>query len=58
MSLEGLIVRTAVPSYVGPCPGPRCFRPARCSHPRGWRTEVLAGLVVALALVPEARRYG
>ncbi|MET8556813.1 hypothetical protein ABZV64_17895 [Streptomyces sp. NPDC004959] len=56
--MEGLIARTAVLSFVGPCPGPRCSRPARCSVPRGWRTEVLAGFVVALALVSEARRYG
>ncbi|MYR24702.1 sulfate permease, SulP family [Streptomyces sp. LcepLS] len=36
-------------------PGPRRrFLPAWCSDPRVWRTEVLAGLVVALALIPEA----
>ncbi|WP_435246558.1 hypothetical protein [Streptomyces sp. NRRL F-5630] len=58
MSLEGLIVRTTAPTFLGPCPGPRCSRPARCSHPRGWRTEVLAGFVVALTLVSEGRRYG
>ncbi|MEU3492223.1 SulP family inorganic anion transporter [Kitasatospora cineracea] len=28
--------------------------PAWCSDPKVWRTEVLAGLVVALALIPEA----
>ncbi|MFB7949335.1 SulP family inorganic anion transporter [Kitasatospora phosalacinea] len=28
--------------------------PAWCSDPKAWRTEVLAGLVVALALIPEA----
>ncbi|MGW4807787.1 SulP family inorganic anion transporter [Kitasatospora sp. NPDC004272] len=33
----------------------RSFRvPAWCSDPKVWRTEVLAGLVVALALIPEA----
>ncbi|MFI5527711.1 SulP family inorganic anion transporter [Kitasatospora sp. NPDC051853] len=30
------------------------FRPDWLSDPRVWRTEVLAGLVVALALIPEA----
>jgi sulfate permease, SulP family len=33
---------------------PRPFRPAWLSSPRVLRTEVLAGLVVALALIPEA----
>lgn len=32
----------------------RALRPDWLSDPRVWRTEVLAGLVVALALIPEA----
>ncbi|MCX5208523.1 anti-sigma factor antagonist [Kitasatospora sp. NBC_00240] len=32
----------------------RAPRPDRLSDPKVWRTEVLAGLVVALALIPEA----
>ncbi|EID53569.1 SulP family inorganic anion transporter [Saccharomonospora xinjiangensis] len=35
-------------------PGRRGLRPDWLSDPRVWRTEVLAGLVVALALIPEA----
>lgn len=32
----------------------RALKPDWISDPKVWRTEVLAGLVVALALVPEA----
>lgn len=32
----------------------RCLKPDWLSDPKVWRTEVLAGLVVALALIPEA----
>ncbi|CAM5727034.1 hypothetical protein SBADM41S_09162 [Streptomyces badius] len=32
----------------------RGLKPDWISHPKVWRTEVLAGLVVALALIPEA----
>ncbi|MFJ4435210.1 SulP family inorganic anion transporter [Streptomyces sp. NPDC088923] len=41
-------------SGVAPRAGLRRSLPAWCSDPRVWRTEVLAGLVVALALIPEA----
>ncbi|MGW1123602.1 SulP family inorganic anion transporter [Streptomyces sp. NPDC002526] len=33
---------------------PRALKPDWISDPKVWRTEVLAGLVVALALIPEA----
>ncbi len=38
------------------CPRPRArgLKPDWISDPKVWRTEVLAGLVVALALIPEA----
>ncbi|EDY46577.1 sulfate permease [Streptomyces sp. SPB074] len=48
---------TAPPSPAPASPAPASRRrllPAWCSDPRVWRTEVLAGLVVALALIPEA----
>ncbi len=32
----------------------RGLKPDRLSDPKAWRTEILAGLVVALALIPEA----
>lgn len=47
----------ALPSAVTPAPLSarlRGLKPDWLSDPRVWRTEVLAGLVVALALIPEA----
>lgn len=43
-------------SVVSPSPGARLrgLRPDWLNDPKVWRTEVLAGLVVALALIPEA----
>ena len=47
--------------FRSPCPLPHCRPPPGCAAPRpAWlspkvlRTEVLAGLVVGLALIPEA----
>ncbi|MFD3975480.1 SulP family inorganic anion transporter [Streptomyces cyaneofuscatus] len=42
---------TSVPT---PTPRLRGLKPAWLNDPKVWRTEVLAGLVVALALIPEA----
>ncbi|WP_343308399.1 SulP family inorganic anion transporter [Streptomyces sp. SID5770] len=39
---------------MSPAPRPRGLKPDWISDPKVWRTEVLAGLVVALALIPEA----
>ncbi|MFI2409772.1 SulP family inorganic anion transporter [Streptomyces sp. NPDC018947] len=39
---------------MSPATRPRGLRPDWLTDPRVWRTEVLAGLVVALALIPEA----
>ncbi|MER7491847.1 SulP family inorganic anion transporter [Streptomyces pharetrae] len=41
-------------SVASPTAGPRRLTPDWWSDPKVWRTEILAGLVVALALVPEA----
>ncbi|MFE1971950.1 MULTISPECIES: SulP family inorganic anion transporter [Streptomyces] len=41
-------------SVVPPITQPHGLRPDWLSDPKVWRTEVLAGLVVALALIPEA----
>ncbi|MFD3328556.1 SulP family inorganic anion transporter [Streptomyces sp. NPDC058701] len=41
-------------SLTSPAARLRGLRPDRLSDPKAWRTEVLAGLVVALALIPEA----
>ncbi|MFJ8907140.1 SulP family inorganic anion transporter [Streptomyces sp. NPDC102351] len=41
-------------SAVPPAAPLRALRPDWLSNPKVWRTEVLAGLVVALALIPEA----
>ncbi|MZE54188.1 STAS domain-containing protein [Streptomyces sp. SID5770] len=43
-----------VATAVSPAPRPRGLKPDWISDPKVWRTEVLAGLVVALALIPEA----
>ncbi|MET9547053.1 SulP family inorganic anion transporter [Streptomyces sp. NPDC006627] len=48
---------TPPPSTLSPAArlrGPRGLRPDWLSDPKVWRTEILAGLVVALALIPEA----
>ncbi|WP_399921836.1 SulP family inorganic anion transporter [Streptomyces kanamyceticus] len=45
---------TPPPSTVSPASRLRGLRPDWLSDPKVWRTEVLAGLVVALALIPEA----
>ncbi len=39
---------------VSPAARPRGLKPDWLNDPKVWRTEVLAGLVVALALIPEA----
>ncbi|MEU3449664.1 SulP family inorganic anion transporter [Streptomyces thermolilacinus] len=39
---------------VTPAARPRGLKPDWLNNPKVWRTEVLAGLVVALALIPEA----
>ncbi|MFB6816392.1 SulP family inorganic anion transporter [Streptomyces sp. NPDC056347] len=39
---------------VTPAARPRGLRPDWLNDPKVWRTEILAGLVVALALIPEA----
>ncbi|WP_432123311.1 SulP family inorganic anion transporter [Streptomyces sp. S1] len=39
---------------MSPAARPRGLKPDWISDPKVWRTEVLAGLVVALALIPEA----
>ncbi|MEU6982634.1 SulP family inorganic anion transporter [Streptomyces sp. NPDC046324] len=41
-------------SVVSPARWSRGLRPAWLTDPKVWRTEVLAGLVVGLALIPEA----
>ncbi|WAP54670.1 SulP family inorganic anion transporter [Streptomyces sp. S465] len=41
-------------STVSPAARPRGLKPDWLTDPRVWRTEVLAGLVVGLALIPEA----
>ncbi|MEV0522503.1 SulP family inorganic anion transporter [Streptomyces sp. NPDC050439] len=46
-----LLLSTSAPS---PAARLRGLRPDWLSDPKVWRTEVLAGLVVALALIPEA----
>ncbi|MFF4873981.1 SulP family inorganic anion transporter [Streptomyces sp. NPDC000961] len=43
-----------VATAVSPAARPRGLKPDWISDPKVWRTEVLAGLVVALALIPEA----
>jgi SulP family sulfate permease len=43
-----------VPGGLGPAARLRGLKPDWLSDPKVWRTEVLAGLVVALALIPEA----
>ncbi|WPO75398.1 SulP family inorganic anion transporter [Streptomyces sp. KN37] len=45
---------TPPPSTVSPAARLRGPRPDWLSDPKVWRTEILAGLVVALALIPEA----
>ncbi|GGX73206.1 sodium-independent anion transporter [Streptomyces minutiscleroticus] len=42
------------PAAPSPAARPRRLRPDWLSDPKVWRTEVLGGLVVALALIPEA----
>ncbi|WP_369217194.1 SulP family inorganic anion transporter [Streptomyces flavofungini] len=41
-------------SALSPVSRPRGLRPDWLSDPKVWRTEILGGLVVALALIPEA----
>ncbi|MFE6489945.1 SulP family inorganic anion transporter, partial [Streptomyces sp. NPDC057757] len=41
-------------SVLSPAARLRGLRPDWLSDPKAWRTEILAGLVVALALIPEA----
>ncbi|MFI2618757.1 SulP family inorganic anion transporter [Streptomyces sp. NPDC018584] len=45
---------TPPPSTLSPAARLRGLRPDWLSDPKVWRTEILAGLVVALALIPEA----
>ncbi|MYQ79431.1 MULTISPECIES: SulP family inorganic anion transporter [unclassified Streptomyces] len=45
---------SSAPSSTAPAFRLRALKPDWISDPKVWRTEVLAGLVVALALIPEA----
>jgi SulP family sulfate permease len=48
------LVLSSAASAVSPATRLRGLRPDWLNDPKVWRTEVLAGLVVALALIPEA----
>ncbi|MFF8645572.1 SulP family inorganic anion transporter [Streptomyces sp. NPDC015345] len=51
---RSISLSTPPPSTLAPAARLRGLRPDWLSDPKVWRTEILAGLVVALALIPEA----